>query len=424
MLGFIFIGGWGNVKKSYAGSVGQLRCPSCNQVREWKIYDVEKRATAYFIPVWTYASERVVICSGCGAGSKVTNVEIAELRKRSKVEALNAAGGLGVRGALEQWVEGFSMRGPNPELDDWLNRLVGTAAGVGYAETRRRRGGRLYRVPVLATGEFRMGSTRLTTRLLASEEEAAILESRMDAVKSVAIRDGRFQAIAHGRQVSTAADPQRLPEGSMGRWVATASAVGLTSDGGESFLGLITAGLNTVSLSMNIGAKEAGLPRRPAEEPAGPVKPPTPKPPRQRAPKQQAASRGLRQRLSGLTFGLGEGSTANWADQLSVQLASHGYVEMKRCRDETYLGMRAPVSLLFTREGTEYAVHLLDTPKRAHRFRDEFMAQPPMVEAFQKSQVKSTVFRRTMLMAYDTNGVEPSDFARWVAATMHVNPPQ
>jgi len=43
--------------------------------------------------------------------------------------------------------------------------------------------------------------------------------------------------------------------------------------------------------------------------------------------------------------------------------------------------------------------------------------------AFRKSQVKSTVFRRTMLLAYDTNGVEPSDFAHWVAATMHVNPP-
>ena len=143
MLAFFFIGGWGNVKKTFAGSVGKLRCPSCNKLTEWKIYDIEKRATAYFIPVWTYASEQVVICSGCGAGTKVTGAEIAELRKRSKTEALNLASGVGIRGALEQWVQGIATRGPNPQLDDWLGRLSATAAGFGYAETRRRRGGTL-----------------------------------------------------------------------------------------------------------------------------------------------------------------------------------------------------------------------------------------------------------------------------------------
>ena len=138
-----------------------------------------------------------------------------------------------------------------------------------------------------------------------------------------------------------------------------------------------------------------------------------------------ARTRGkLRKRLSGLLLWRGDASVAGWADQLSAQLAAHGYVETKRCRDEAHLGMRAPVSLLFTCGGTEFAVHLLDTPERAHRLKEEFMAQPAMVEAFRNSQVRSTVFRRTMLMAYDTNGVEPSDFASWIAATMHVNPPQ
>ena len=369
MLAFPFIGGWGNVKKSYAGSVGQLRCPSCNQVSEWKIYDIEKRATAFFIPVLTYASERVVICSGCGAGSKVTNVEIAELRKRSKVEALSAAGGFGVRGALEQWVEGLSMRGPNPELDDWLDRLAATAAGVGYAETRRRRGGRLYRVPVLATAEFRMGSTRLATRLLASEEEASILESRMEAVKSAAIRDGRLQAIAHGRQVSTGSDPQRLPEGSLGRWAAAASSVSPTSEGGGGFLRAIAAGLDAASLGMNIAMKEAGLPRRPPDPPAAPCQAPAGKPKSARKPQRQPRSkqesaaertqlekgkqrvqkelrkaRSLGAGMRGRRTRSGNPELVTWLDLLAWSLSQQGYVKKKVTWGEDFRGVRTVLS--------------------------------------------------------------------------------
>lgn len=76
----------------------------------------------------------------------------------------------------------------------------------------------------------------------------------------------------------------------------------------------------------------------------------------------------------------------------------------KRCRGEAYLGVLAPVSVMFARQGTEYSVHLLDTPAVAHAFKDEVMAQPALVKAFQQDRVTSTVFRRTTLIAYNTTG--------------------
>ena len=92
-------------------------------------------------------------------------------------------------------------------------------------------------------------------------------------------------------------------------------------------------------------------------------------------------------------------------------LPSQGYTETKRCRGETYLGVLAPVSLMFDRYGTEYSVHLLDTPAAARGFEDEVMAQPALIEAFRVGRVKSTVFRRTTLIAYNTTGVDPEPSA-------------
>lgn len=84
MLGFIFIGGWGNVKKQLVGSAGMHTCPVCHQLTRWDVYKIDKRATVYFVPVYTYASEKVVLCSNCHNGSEATDLEIANLRAQGE----------------------------------------------------------------------------------------------------------------------------------------------------------------------------------------------------------------------------------------------------------------------------------------------------------------------------------------------------
>jgi len=91
MLGFIFIGGWGNVKKQLVGNAGLHTCPVCHQLTRWDVYKIDKRATVYFVPVYTYASEKVVLCSNCHNGSEATDLEIANLRAQSESAAPGAA---------------------------------------------------------------------------------------------------------------------------------------------------------------------------------------------------------------------------------------------------------------------------------------------------------------------------------------------
>ena len=87
MLGFIFIGGWGSVKKQLVGDAGMHTCPVCHQLTRWDVYKIDKRATVYFVPVYTYASEKVVLCSNCHNGAEASDLEIANLRAQSETAA-------------------------------------------------------------------------------------------------------------------------------------------------------------------------------------------------------------------------------------------------------------------------------------------------------------------------------------------------
>ncbi len=95
MLGFIFIGGWGNVKKQLVGNVGLHTCPVCHQLTRWDVYKIDKRATVYFVPVYTYASEKVVMCANCHNGAEASDLDIANLRAQGQTAApgVPAAGG-------------------------------------------------------------------------------------------------------------------------------------------------------------------------------------------------------------------------------------------------------------------------------------------------------------------------------------------
>jgi hypothetical protein len=126
VLAFIFIGGGGNVRKKYIGPLGHFQCPNCRQVSQWDVYDIEKRATAFFVPVFKYASQRVIICSRCGAGAEVTKAEIASLQRSLAHQSQPPAS-----------APASSKTAPPADLDAWLDEVARYLAGWGYAETGR-----------------------------------------------------------------------------------------------------------------------------------------------------------------------------------------------------------------------------------------------------------------------------------------------
>jgi hypothetical protein len=72
------------VKKRPVGNVGLHTCPVCHQLTRWDVFQIDKRATVYFVPVYTYASQKVVVCSNCHNGAEVTDLDIATLRSQQQ----------------------------------------------------------------------------------------------------------------------------------------------------------------------------------------------------------------------------------------------------------------------------------------------------------------------------------------------------
>ena len=84
MFASLFIGGWGDVKKQLVGNARQHACPVCHEVSRRDICQIDKRATVYFMPVFTYSSRKVVVCAHCGNGAEVSDLDIASLRAQGQ----------------------------------------------------------------------------------------------------------------------------------------------------------------------------------------------------------------------------------------------------------------------------------------------------------------------------------------------------
>ena len=135
MLAFIFVAGWGNVRKKHVETLGRFECPNCRQLTQWDVYNIEKRATVFFVPVVKYASQQVIICSGCGAGTEVTSGEIRQLR-----EALaHPPGPPAAPVAPARATAGSSPaeERPSRDIDGWFDAVSSQLADAGFTETER-----------------------------------------------------------------------------------------------------------------------------------------------------------------------------------------------------------------------------------------------------------------------------------------------
>jgi hypothetical protein len=80
MLAFI-VYGWGSVKRKFVADLGHMECPLCKRVTSWGLWKFTKRATLYWVPVFPYSSQHVMMCSSCGGGKELSRSELGEITK-------------------------------------------------------------------------------------------------------------------------------------------------------------------------------------------------------------------------------------------------------------------------------------------------------------------------------------------------------
>jgi len=226
-IAWIFIGGWGNVQKKHVETLGEHECPNCRRATQWDVYDIEKRATVYFVPVWKYASQRVVLCSGCGAGAEMSTAEIAQLRppRPNPLEAFFADPGQS-RPPQRAEVRQFNLP-PNLAASAWLDELSAYLTAEGYVERQRHWTDELRGRRLIVAGEFAEQTTQLQIYLFTDSHAADrfVRSSGSDASTAGSMRLGRFKIAGTDRRAFSAFDSHGLPDGRFGRWTQAAAHV-------------------------------------------------------------------------------------------------------------------------------------------------------------------------------------------------------
>lgn len=231
-VAWIFIGGWGNVQKKHVETLGMHECPNCRRATQWDVYDIEKRATVYFVPVWKYSSQRVVLCSGCGAGAEMSTAEIAQLRppRPNPLEAF-FADPCQSRPPRRAEVRQFNLP-PNLVASAWLDELSAYLAGEGYVERQRHWTDESQGRQLIVAGEFGEQATQLQIYLFIDSLAANrfVQSSGSNGGVADAMRLGRFKIAGTDRRAFSAFDSHGLPAGRFGRWTQAAAHVAPPDD--------------------------------------------------------------------------------------------------------------------------------------------------------------------------------------------------
>jgi len=79
--------GWGHHKSENLGPVLPKKCANCKNEEYWQLYKISKWFTLFFLPVFPYDSNKLIVCPVCNHGTAVdaTTYEqykaIAEINK-------------------------------------------------------------------------------------------------------------------------------------------------------------------------------------------------------------------------------------------------------------------------------------------------------------------------------------------------------
>jgi hypothetical protein len=236
VIPFIFIAGWGDQRKSYVCSLGQRRCPHCHHKAEWEVYQIDERATAYFVPVWTYSSKRVVVCSRCGAGSQISDSQLAELwglplfavSGHSQIDNFLAmlcefaVKQSAIEAAHQKAARRRESRKGVRELVRWLEELSARISEQGYAEAHRDVA-TSWHEPVLVQAYWLRKRTRQYVCLM--DTPASAMRQRIDfqerADAAEALRQGRLRLALQDRLLFVVVNDKRLPRNCLGEWMRT-----------------------------------------------------------------------------------------------------------------------------------------------------------------------------------------------------------
>jgi len=67
--------GFGHVKAKKVGETHPMGCPNCNNVRSFDIVEQSKWFTLFFLPVFPYSKNKIMVCPICQRGKALENDE-------------------------------------------------------------------------------------------------------------------------------------------------------------------------------------------------------------------------------------------------------------------------------------------------------------------------------------------------------------
>ena len=243
MFAFIFIGGWGDVKKQPIGNVGLHTCPVCHEVSRWDVFQIDKRATVYFMPVFKYSSRKIAVCSHCGNGAEVSDLDIANLRAQGQTAVPGSPAPLPATpaapaprpappvrpaprpGAPPQPAPQFGAAPPgtDPALAKWVRTLQGILVKTGYVVQDVRWGEQPYGVQCRVSAAFLLNGTSYLisahkTAKLASQYGRALED---DPSVQQATQAGTHLMRVMEKRVLRVHDARGVDAGMLERWVKT-----------------------------------------------------------------------------------------------------------------------------------------------------------------------------------------------------------
>lgn len=76
------IAGWGKDAKVIA-YLGLRKCPNCRNYDHWQLHEVQKKVTAFFVPVAKWGAKYYMVCNVCQASYEMDSAQKQQLLKES-----------------------------------------------------------------------------------------------------------------------------------------------------------------------------------------------------------------------------------------------------------------------------------------------------------------------------------------------------
>ena len=76
------VAGWGKDAKVIA-YLGIRKCPNCRNYDHWQLYEVQKKVTAFFVPIAKWGAKYYMVCNVCEGSYEIEAAQKEQLLKES-----------------------------------------------------------------------------------------------------------------------------------------------------------------------------------------------------------------------------------------------------------------------------------------------------------------------------------------------------